>query len=199
MPAYTSSVALDDLSKLPKVAIVHMEHAPETFWRASGDVEPGTPVVPTGEAHGKTFYEVGGKVIEISGSASVAANSGMVGIAMNETGILTAADLASETTGPNEVVNATIASGSWVRVMKQGTIFTPLLEPVADFDATYPAGTLVGYDPAADRAATIDGTGAFVAVSDRADALGYVVESKMVVDEGSVEAGYASVTLFGRS
>lgn len=197
-PAYTSSVALDDLSKLPKVAIVHMEHAPETFWRASGDVEPGVVVAPTGDPHGKTFYGVGGKVKEVSSSAGVAANDGKLGIAMNETGIMSVADLASETDGPNEVVNRDIASGEWVRVLKQGTFLTPLLLPVADFAATYVAGTLVGYNPAGTRAATISGTGSFMAVASKADAIGYVVESQMVVDEGAVESGFASITLFGR-
>jgi hypothetical protein len=199
MPAYTSSVALDDLTKLPRVAIVHMEHAPETFWRASGDIEVGAVVAPTLEAHGKTFYEVGGKVAEVSSSASIATFAGRLGIAMNETGIMTADDLASETVGPNEVMNEDIASGSWVRVLKKATFFTSLVAPVATatgFATQYAPGTLIGYNPAGTRGADFTGTGSFMKVTSKADAIGYVVESKKVKAEGANDEGYLSITLF---
>ncbi len=198
-PAYTSAGSLGNLAKLPKVAIVHMEHAPETFWRASGNVEVGVPVVPTSEAHGKTFYDVGGKVAAISGSASVAASRGRLGIAMNETGLMTELDLASETVGPVEVVNRDIVSGGWVRVLKKGTFHTTLLAPVATatgFLAQYKAGDMVTYNPAAARATSVPGTGAYVKTTDRDAAVGYLVEAHKVTTEGANDVGYGSITLF---
>lgn len=199
MPAYTSTGALGDLSKLPKVAIVHMEHAPESHWRASGTLEVGVPVVPSSEAHGKTFYGVGGKVLALAASASVTAARGRLGISMNETGLLSVEDLASETTGPVEKVNEDIVNGAWVRVLKKGTFHTTLLAPVATatgFLAHYKPGDMVTYDPTAARSTDITGTGAYVKTTNRDIAVGYLVEVVKVTTETTNDVGYGNITLF---
>jgi hypothetical protein len=189
MPAYTSDTGLNSLVKLPKVQIVHPEHAPESYLRASGEIDPGDvvqAVTPAASAvHGKTFYEVGGRVTTVTASAGISAPVGRFGVAMKEVQVMTDERAGSLSDGPIEFVNAAIAHGDFLRVLREGTFFTTKVEP--DSTPLFP-GELVTWNGAATRPTGMTGTGAWVRTTAAAgNALAQVVSFKEVGDSGYAE------------
>lgn len=184
-PAYTTTGSLSSLAALPKVTIVHPEHAPVTYLRASGSIDPGDVVESVAAGHGKTFYEVGGYVQAVaSGGALQGPTKGLYGVAMHQVEVMDQNLLDSATVGPIEKVNETIVAGDWVRVLYEGTIGTTKM---AAADAPFLPGQLVTWNPAAARGTSLGGNGAFVRTTDKNAALAQVVSFKAIDNSGYAE------------
>lgn len=151
---------LTGVGALPHVSVAF----PGEVWsdhKASGDILPGTPVMPAQDASGRA-------VCRAAGSGEVSDPRCGIAFRVVETPDTNNGPNAE---GPNEIVNRVISAGEYLRRYTSGVFHLTLVEP----DDTWEHGDLVGWDPGAARpAGKPAGTGAWVKVADAADAFGYV-------------------------
>lgn len=183
MTAYTTTGALTSVESLPKVSIVN----PGTVnvWTnkvASGDLEPGMVVMPLSASGTKSFYDMNGRVAEASSAAIEDGHPRRFGVAMHQP---VPGDIGLADDGPTELVNATIESGQFLRVVHgDATIATTRVEPTDDFVA----GDMVTYDPGGDLPASYGSdTGCWTITTDKALALGEVEAFRAIgTDDGGL-------------
>lgn len=153
MTAYNTSLAITGTGTLPRVQIVEPKDLDVwTHDTASGTIQPGDLVEPLVQGQSKSYYSQGGKVRKLTAApASGLVGRRFYGVAMKQVQVLPT-DATAVSTGPTEAVNADIASGEFVRVVKSGVLATTVVKP----DDVFTPGCLVTYDPAAARSADVD-------------------------------------------
>ncbi len=164
----TGSFALTGVEDLPNVTVAF----PGEHWsdgKASGAITPGSLVVPT--ASGQHRYWS----VAASGTVDVRA-----AIALRT---VQAPDVNNgpSASGPNEIVNTTIANGEYVHAYRSGAFHLTLVKPSA---TDYQPGTLIGWDPAGTRPTGKSGTGSWGKVTNSAYALFEVVEFRPYSSNG---------------
>jgi hypothetical protein len=156
------SFQLTSVAKLPNVTVAY----PGEHWsdgRAGADIVPGSLVVPTSSAGIRTWN------VAASGTIDPRATIALRPVSVPDTN--PGSEYNPQLT-PNDIVNLTLAQGSYVHAYRSGAFHLTLIEA----SSGYAPGNLIGWDPAGSPVAGKSGPGAWLTVTNPAYAFFEVVD-----------------------